>query len=335
MTLEMRLLIGLPGAGKTQYATDLMAAEPESWGRINWDDLRAARRRSSERFSRQQENEMQAESFRIARGFAAAGLNIIIDNTNLTPSTRNRWKGLAKEMAMKYTEVDLGASLEDCILQDSRRLEPVGRAVIERMALFAGKIDFGAAEAHKDLVLVDMDGTLADSNHRAAILNVESPCPGSKDWGKPCVDGYHSYRNCRDTFTIRDLCAECKGSGKKITKNWDAYYQNIEKDKLVGPINVLVWALYAAGYKILIVSGRPTDKAGKETVAWLEKYSIPYEHIFMRGGGDHRPDYIVKKEILDRLPAHRILFTIDDRDQVVQMWRKNGLACLQVAEGNF
>jgi len=29
------------------------------------------------------------------------------------------------------------------------------------------------------------------------------------------------------------------------------------------------------------------------------------------------------------------LFVLDDRDQVVNMWREQGFKCLQVAEGNF
>jgi hypothetical protein len=30
-----------------------------------------------------------------------------------------------------------------------------------------------------------------------------------------------------------------------------------------------------------------------------------------------------------------VQFVLDDRDQVVEMWRAMGLTCLQVAPGNF
>lgn len=30
-----------------------------------------------------------------------------------------------------------------------------------------------------------------------------------------------------------------------------------------------------------------------------------------------------------------VLFCVDDRKQVTDMWRRNGLICLQCAEGNF
>jgi hypothetical protein len=29
------------------------------------------------------------------------------------------------------------------------------------------------------------------------------------------------------------------------------------------------------------------------------------------------------------------MYAVDDRQRVVDMWRSNGLTCLQVAEGNF
>ncbi|WP_436197642.1 phosphatase domain-containing protein [Piscirickettsia salmonis] len=48
-------------------------------------------------------------------------------------------------------------------------------------------------------------------------------------------------------------------------------------------------------------------------------------------------DNIIKEEILDRLLSNNkhILFVIDDRRQVVDMWRRRGIVCLQCAEGNF
>ena len=56
----------------------------------------------------------------------------------------------------------------------------------------------------------------------------------------------------------------------------------------------------------------------------------------MRQDGDFRRDDIVKQEILDKyIDKDRVLFVLDDRDQVVDMWRRNGLTCFQVAEGDF
>lgn len=57
----------------------------------------------------------------------------------------------------------------------------------------------------------------------------------------------------------------------------------------------------------------------------------------MRRAGDHRPDDIVKREILDQMRADgwRPVMAFDDRARVVKMWREAGIPCAQVAEGDF
>ena len=52
----------------------------------------------------------------------------------------------------------------------------------------------------------------------------------------------------------------------------------------------------------------------------------------MRKQNDNRHDDIVKEEILKTILEnnHEILFTLDDRGRVVDMWRKNGIKCFQV-----
>lgn len=87
---------------------------------------------------------------------------------------------------------------------------------------------------------------------------------------------------------------------------------------------------------IIIVSGR-SDKFKEETKQWLDKFGVHYEQLFMRKDDDWRKDSIVKQEIYDQhiKGKYNVIFVLDDRNQVVDMWRKNGLTCLQVAEGNF
>lgn len=95
-------------------------------------------------------------------------------------------------------------------------------------------------------------------------------------------------------------------------------------------------------YKTLFVSGRP-DKSREETVLWLKKYDLPTYALYMRpdflpdGKPDYRQDYIVKEEIYRNFiePHYNIKFCLDDRNQVVRLWRSLGLTCLQVAEGSF
>jgi hypothetical protein len=58
----------------------------------------------------------------------------------------------------------------------------------------------------------------------------------------------------------------------------------------------------------------------------------------MRAEKDNRKDSIIKRELFDKhiRDKYHVDFVLDDRDQVVRMWRRElGLTCLQVNYGNF
>jgi len=59
--------------------------------------------------------------------------------------------------------------------------------------------------------------------------------------------------------------------------------------------------------------------------------------LLMRPYGDSRQDSVVKQEIYRKqiAPYFDVAWVYDDRDQVVKMWRDEGLTCMQVAPGNF
>lgn len=90
------------------------------------------------------------------------------------------------------------------------------------------------------------------------------------------------------------------------------------------------------GIKIL-VSGR-SDECRRETEEWLLVNNITYDYLYMRPAAQlMEKDTVIKKEIYDKYIAgkYNIQFVLDDRDQVVHMWRGLGLTCLQVDYGNF
>lgn len=87
---------------------------------------------------------------------------------------------------------------------------------------------------------------------------------------------------------------------------------------------------------ILFVTGRE-EKYRKKTSEWLKKNFGGFVELWMRPTGDRREDSIVKQEIYDShiRGRYNVSFVLDDRDRVVDMWRRNGLTCLQVADGDF
>jgi predicted kinase len=94
--------------------------------------------------------------------------------------------------------------------------------------------------------------------------------------------------------------------------------------------------LQNSGKAIVFVSGRE-DKFKPQTLAWLAKHNISFDGLYMRQSGDSRKDSIVKKEIYDEfiLDKYNVAFVLDDRDQVVKVWRDLVLTCLQVDYGDF
>ena len=113
-------------------------------------------------------------------------------------------------------------------------------------------------------------------------------------------------------------------------------YRHVDKDECDMIIAELVNQLYRLHYTIIIVSGRE-DSCQDLTISWLKKHMVDYHHLYMRKSKDMRKDSVVKKEIYDNFikDHYSVLFVLDDRNQVVEMWREIGLKCLQVAEGDF
>ena len=130
-------------------------------------------------------------------------------------------------------------------------------------------------------------------------------------------------------------------------KDWKSFFSTCERDEPIFPVIETLKKLRKGGAEIWIWSGR-SDEVKKETVAWLRKYDCSYSGLFlgqfsfdsfkMRKVGDHRPDTELKYEWLSQIEPpefNRIVGVFEDRASVVDMWRKAGITCFQVAPGEF
>jgi predicted kinase len=121
------------------------------------------------------------------------------------------------------------------------------------------------------------------------------------------------------------------------------YDLNVEvdtvRDKVADVVAYLDKGMYEynrGNYAVIVMSGRKED-CREATVRWLDDNSIPWHHLFMRKSDDNRSDNLIKHDLFWEYvaPNFNVQFVFDDRDQVVHMWRKMGLDCFQVAEGDF
>jgi len=116
-------------------------------------------------------------------------------------------------------------------------------------------------------------------------------------------------------------------------------WKHVGEDKPNEPIVKLVKILEGYGFIVLFISGRDAI-CRNETNEWIKKIfpgAFKYE-LFMRNIDDNRKDSIIKNEIFTNniLDQYYVEWVIDDRNQVVEMWRNEiGLTCLQVADGDF
>jgi 3-deoxy-D-manno-octulosonate 8-phosphate phosphatase KdsC-like HAD superfamily phosphatase len=112
-------------------------------------------------------------------------------------------------------------------------------------------------------------------------------------------------------------------------------WKKVGNDKGHMDIIELVQELYE-NYQIIIMTGRD-GVCEMETRKWLDLFKVPYDHYFMRPPNNFEADSIIKARIyMDEIrPKYQVAFILDDRNQVVNMWRAIGLRCLQVAPGDF
>lgn len=121
---------------------------------------------------------------------------------------------------------------------------------------------------------------------------------------------------------------------QKEPKDWNAFFDACADDAPIGHIVELATML-SIHSRVVFVSGR-SDRVRDVTMDWLRDRGL-FGPLYMRRDGDHRPDDIVKGELLEEIlgDGWKPVMAFDDRNQVVEMWRSRGVPCAQVAPGDF
>lgn len=120
--------------------------------------------------------------------------------------------------------------------------------------------------------------------------------------------------------------------------DWESFFERVDEDYVNNFVAEIVYR-FDSTHEVILVTGRPERskegvKVREKTVEWLEENGIPFDELIMRDEGDFREDVEVKQEILDeKLPdPESILFALDDRSDIAEMWRSNGIPCLQTED---
>lgn len=148
-------------------------------------------------------------------------------------------------------------------------------------------------------VVVDLDGTLADNDHRQHILDERLP-DGRRDWAK-----FHS-----------------------MASN-DAVHEDV-----ANLVRMLYYGMaHRKEFSLEIWTARD-DTWRRETIRWLREAEIPYTRLRMRPAGDYRSSEVIKQQMLDEcgfIPQ----IVLEDRDKMVKFFREQGITCLAVADNAY
>ncbi|WP_279027222.1 hypothetical protein [Gibbsiella quercinecans] len=142
----------------------------------------------------------------------------------------------------------------------------------------------------KDIVVFDLDCTLADNTHRLPYL------------------------------PTKDL---------HLTSSWSDFNSRCANDAPILSTIAIMNACYDAGLLVVILTAR-SDEVIDETENWLSRYGAKYHTMKMRGADDNRRDTDLKEEYLRRVGLDRIIACWDDSPIVVEHLRNMGLQVYHV-----
>ena len=306
---KLLMLSGLPASGKSTYAEEKL----KEWGngiRLNKDLLR--KMLHFDKFTGRNEGLTNYAEMALARYYLAHNVNVIVDDTNLGETHRQRWLGLSKECNAKWETHRMGTSMQECIDRDIARPNPVGTDVIRRMAL---QYQLNP-KPEKGFILCDIDGTVADCSHRLHFVKLPR----------------YEFENKDDSCNLINCDIAVYHSHKA---DWKSFYANVHNDPPRTEIIQQIRKHFIFGYTIVFTSGRPEDYK-KETIDWLERHvGLAEYYLLMRRAGDSREDSVVKQDILKTyFPDKSVIKKVyDDRPRVIRMWQEEGLEVEDVGEG--
>lgn len=174
------------------------------------------------------------------------------------------------------------------------------------------------------MIIFDLDGTLADCEHRQHFVNPPID-----------VDEYEMYIPPHMDYAERPKHHKYihKETGKLWNPNWESFYEACDKDQPIQP-TIRIFHHCLSLYKdIQIWSGR-CETVREKTIDWL------YEHVGidfycdgqcpdlkMRPEGDSTADDELKEKWLDEAltKGKKIKCLFDSDPKSIRMWRRRGI----------
>ncbi len=141
----------------------------------------------------------------------------------------------------------------------------------------------------------------------------------------------------QDESLPKAIICDIDGTLARMVDRGPFDYSKVSTDVIVPSVRSMVRALEGNGECLVLVMSGRDSVCYRDTLGWLHVNNVPFNALFMRAEGDNREDSIIKRELFDAhiRGKYNVICVLDDRNRVVDMWRRLGLTCLQVGDGNF
>ena len=113
-----------------------------------------------------------------------------------------------------------------------------------------------------------------------------------------------------------------RSKGEK--KNFPEFYRAVPNDLPIEEIVALNQVLPAEN--IYLITGRSMECVD-DTKELLAKHGIRWSRLYMRWHHNFEHDVDLKRHMADEF-IENIIFAIDDRPRIVEMWRENNVPCI-------
>lgn len=300
---ELVILRGLQGSGKTTHAETMAFLDG---GRVVGRDHIRKLMGIDGLGTRKQEDEVTAIQGRLIAAGLTSGQHVYVDDMNLKAAYVKRLMGIAHKYGASWYIEDLTyVPLEVCLERNRARSRFVPEYVIQ-------------------------------SNHKKFIANQKYPLPVPE---APVFDNKlipvtpYVPDITRPRAFLVDIDGTVALKGARGIHDYDLVGLDLPNPAV---IKLIQSAIVGGSGVPIFVSGRP-DSCREDTRMWLSKHVSTFGPLYMRRTGDHRADYLIKRELFDAeiRDKYNVIAAFDDRNQVVDMYREMGLTVLQVADGNF
>ncbi|AAN12777.1 polynucleotide kinase [Mycobacterium phage Omega] len=317
MATKLWAMRGFSGSGKSRRAREI--ADQNDAVVVNRDMLRM--QLLGEWWTGDKEDEDRvtiAEEAQVV-AFLKSETSVVIDNTHINPAYLRKWARLATRLGVEFEVVDVHADVDECKRRVYQRWEN------EMGTPLARYLDPKVIEQQAKRFPVE----------KWPVVTAEPFIPEPAEY---------------DGTLFKAILVDIDGTVSRNVSRSHYDYTKVLEDEVHEEIAWLVRVLFQLRYfthgqeepEIIFMSGRD-HTCYDDTVAWLNQHDIPFDRLIMRPAdakdecGNKLPDYLVKYRLFNEHIRDKfdVLFVLDDRQQVVDMWRKLGLKCLQVAPGDF